>query len=60
MIQIAEGLHERKYAAIADQIYQRRGEVKLVLIAGPSAAVRPLHPRESHLVQGFGIESYNH
>ncbi len=38
MIQIAEGLHERKYAAIADQIYQRRGEVKLVLIAGPSSS----------------------
>ncbi len=38
MIQIAEGLHERKYAAIADQIYQRRGDVKLVLIAGPSSS----------------------
>jgi len=38
MINIAEGLHERKYAAIADQIYQRRGSVKIVMIAGPSSS----------------------
>ncbi len=38
LIQIAEGLHERKYAAIADEIYKRRDKVKLVLIAGPSSS----------------------
>jgi len=38
LIQISEGLHERKYAAIADQIFHRRGDVKLVLIAGPSSS----------------------
>jgi uridine kinase len=38
MIQIAEGLHERKYADIADKIYERRGDVRLVLIAGPSSS----------------------
>ena len=38
VIQIAEALHERKYAAIADQIYKRKDEVKLVLLAGPSSS----------------------
>lgn len=38
IIQVAEALHERKYAAIADRIYERRERVKLVLIAGPSSS----------------------
>ncbi len=38
IIQVAEALHERKYAAIADQIYRRKDEVKLVLLAGPSSS----------------------
>lgn len=38
IINLAEALHERKYAAIADQIYQRRGQVKIVMIAGPSSS----------------------
>lgn len=38
VIQIAEALHERKYAAIADKIHERKGRVKLVLIAGPSSS----------------------
>ena len=38
LINLSEALHERKYAAIADQIYERRGQVKAVFIAGPSAS----------------------
>jgi uridine kinase len=38
LIQIAEALHERKYAGIADEIYKRRDTIKLVLIAGPSSS----------------------
>lgn len=38
MIQIAEALHERKYAAIADMIHARRERVKLVLLSGPSSS----------------------
>ncbi len=38
VINLAESLHERKYAAIADMIYQRRGQVKFVFIAGPSSS----------------------
>ena len=38
LINLSEALHERKYAAIADQIYARRGQVKVVFIAGPSSS----------------------
>jgi len=38
LIIIAESLHEKKIAAIADEIARRRKEVRLVLIAGPSAS----------------------
>ena len=38
LINLSEALHERKYADIADQIYQRRDSVKIVFIAGPSSS----------------------
>ena len=38
IIQIAEALHERKYAEIADMIHSRRDKIKLILIAGPSSS----------------------
>jgi uridine kinase len=38
LINLSEALHERKYADIADQIYERRGNVKIVFIAGPSSS----------------------
>lgn len=38
LINLSEALHERKYAAIADQIYARKGQVKAVFIAGPSSS----------------------
>lgn len=38
LINLSEALHERKYAAFADQIYERRGQVKAVFIAGPSSS----------------------
>lgn len=38
LINLSEAQHERKYAAIADQIYERRGQVKAVFIAGPSSS----------------------
>lgn len=38
LINLSEALHERKYAAIADRIYERRGQVKAVFIAGPSSS----------------------
>lgn len=38
IIQMAEALHEKKFAAIADEIAKRRDKVKLILIAGPSSS----------------------
>ena len=38
LINLSEALHERKYADIADQIYERRGSVMIVFIAGPSSS----------------------
>ncbi len=38
IIKISEALHEKKIAEIANEIYSRSSEVKVVLIAGPSAS----------------------
>ena len=38
IILVAEALHEQRIAQIAGEIVQRRGELRLVLIAGPSAS----------------------
>ena len=38
LIKIAESLHEKKIASIADQIAAKAGETRLVLVAGPSAS----------------------
>jgi uridine kinase len=38
IIRVAEGFHEKKVAAIADAVVERRPEVRLVLIAGPSSS----------------------
>lgn len=38
LINLSEALHERMYADIADQIFEKRGSVKIVFIAGPSSS----------------------
>jgi uridine kinase len=38
LIKISEALHERKVIQIADQIINRKGKVKVVLISGPSSS----------------------
>ena len=38
IIQVAEALHEKKIAAIADEITKHKDSVKLILIAGPSSS----------------------
>ena len=38
LIQVSEALHEKKYAQIADLIDQRRDQVRMVLLAGPSSS----------------------
>jgi uridine kinase len=37
-IRIAEALHEKKIASIADQVKQDAGRVRIILIAGPSSS----------------------
>jgi uridine kinase len=37
-IRVAETLHDKKIAAVADRIHERREELKVVLIAGPSSS----------------------
>ncbi len=38
VILISEALHEHRVSEIADQIWERRGEVRAILIAGPSSS----------------------
>ena len=38
ILRVAEGLHEKKIAHIADDILARRGAVRLVTVAGPSSS----------------------
>lgn len=38
LIQVSEALHEKKYAEIADDIYRKKDEVKIVFLAGPSSS----------------------
>jgi uridine kinase len=38
LIRVAEALHEKKIAHIADSIYQGRENIKIILIAGPSSS----------------------
>ncbi len=38
LINLSEALHERRYAEIANQIYDRRGAIRIVFIAGPSSS----------------------
>ena len=38
IINLAEALHERNYARIADRIFENRGTKRIVMIAGPSSS----------------------
>jgi uridine kinase len=38
IVRVAEGLHEKKIASIADEIASRHADVRLVTIAGPSSS----------------------
>ena len=38
VIKVSEALHEKKIAEIANLIYQRDGDIRIVLVSGPSAS----------------------
>jgi uridine kinase len=56
IIKVSEGLHEKKIARVADTVSNRREELRLVLIAGPSASGKTtFSKRLSNQLQVNGI-----
>ena len=59
LIHISEALHEKKYAEIADMIFQRRDQVRMVLVAGPSSSGKTTSCRRLSVqltVMGFDVK----
>jgi uridine kinase len=60
IVQVAEGLHEKKIAMIADAIAARRPDVQLVLIAGPSSSGKTTFSKRLGIqLQVLGIRPVN-
>ncbi len=56
IVEVAEGLHEKKIASIADSIAARRPDVQIVLIAGPSSSGKTTFSRRLGIqLQVLGI-----
>lgn len=61
LIKIAEAMHEKAFSNIADDIYKRRreGEVRLVLLAGPSSSGKTSSSKRlSVQLQVLGLEPF--
>lgn len=59
IILVAEGLHEKKIASIADKIYENSDKIKVVLIAGPSSSGKTtFSKRLSIQLRVLGLKPY--
>lgn len=59
LVLVAEGLHEKKIANIADKIYEHKDKLKMVLIAGPSSSGKTtFSKRLSIQLQVLGLRPY--
>lgn len=59
LILVAEGLHEKKIANMADKIYENKDKLKMVLIAGPSSSGKTtFSKRLSIQLQVLGLRPY--
>ncbi len=59
LIHISEALHEKVYSEIANQIYRRSGQVRLVLVAGPSSSGKTTSCRRLSVqltVMGYDVQ----
>ena len=60
LIKISEALHERKVIQIADQIINRKKEVRIVLIAGPSSSGKTTFAKRLSIqLKVAGLKPYN-
>ncbi|MCJ7552091.1 MAG: nucleoside kinase, partial [Anaerolineae bacterium] len=66
IILVSEALHERVIAGIARRIYERRGKIRLVLIAGPSSSGKTTFSKRlavqllAHGIRPFALELDNY
>ncbi len=66
VILVSEALHEQRIAEIAHQIWMRRGDVRLVLIAGPSSSGKTTFSKRlgvqllAHGLRPFALEMDNY
>ncbi len=66
IILISEALHEQRIADVARQVWSRRGEIRLVLVAGPSSSGKTTFSKRlavqllAHGLRPFALEMDNY
>ena len=58
-VQISEALHEKKIASIADGIYKKKNDVRLILISGPSSSGKTTFSKRLNVqLRVLGIKTF--